>query len=152
LRCAKRSRCTSPIRRGPERDPTSEEQVDASLESRLTSLRAVWDAYQRGDEDGDEDHGTFDEYALAFDYVEAGTFGDQREGFFRYQISTGGPGEEFRFFADAGRSVHRVEFWRLDWFDGACRVLAGDDLALLMGVWEFFAEVGSVEHLISEGA
>ena len=135
-----------------KRDPTSEEQVDASLESRLTGLRAVWDAYICGDEDGDEDYGSFHEYALAFDYCAAGTFGDQREGFFRYQISTGGPGEEFRFFTDAGRSVHRVEFWRLDWFDGACRVLEGDDLALLMSVWEFFVEVGSVEHLIVEDA
>jgi len=55
----------------------------------------------------------FCEYGLCFDLVEAGTFNDQLEPYYRYQISYGGPSEEFRMYAD------RTEYWYLDWFDGA---------------------------------
>lgn len=85
------------------------------------------------------------EYGLGFDYVTAGTFWDQDEGFFRYQLSTGGPGDEFRFFADAAGHVHRVEYWYLDWFDGASRRLYDDDRALLEEVFERFKDAGSVD-------
>lgn len=45
----------------------------------------------------DEIRVAFDEYALSFDYVEPDTFDDQDRGYFRYQISYGGPSEEVRF-------------------------------------------------------
>lgn len=41
----------------------------------------------------------FNEYALCFDYVASGTFSDQEEAYFRYQISWGGPSEELRFLS-----------------------------------------------------
>ena len=47
-----------------------------------------------------DDIGTFWEYGLALDYVAPGTFKDQKQGYFRYQISVGGPSEEFRFYAN----------------------------------------------------
>lgn len=51
---------------------------------------------------------------LGFDYVEAGTFKDQRAGYYRWQLSYGGPSEEFRLFDDGD-----LKYWYLDWFDGA---------------------------------
>jgi len=52
---------------------------------------------------------------LCFDRVEAGTFKDQRAGYWRWQLSWGGPSEEFRLFDNGD-----LEYWYMDWFDGAC--------------------------------
>ena len=52
---------------------------------------------------------------LCFDRVEAGTFKDQRAAYWRWQLSWGGPSQEFRLFDN-----NDLEFWHLDWFDGAC--------------------------------
>jgi hypothetical protein len=54
------------------------------------------------------------ESGLCFDRVEAGTFKDQRAGYWRWQLSWGGPSEEFRLFDNGD-----LEYWYLDWFDGA---------------------------------
>lgn len=59
------------------------------------------------------------QYGLSFDYVRAGTFEDQPAGYFRYQLSYGGPSEEFRFFVDPEHNLLRAEFWLLDWFTGS---------------------------------
>ena len=64
------------------------------------------------------------DYPLSFDYVEANTFTDQEEGYFRYQISWGGPQEELRIFENG-----TIEFWFLDWFDGACIDVSNDEIA-----------------------
>jgi len=52
---------------------------------------------------------------LCFDRVEAGTFNDQRAAYWRWQLSYGGPSEEFRLYDNKD-----LEYWYLDWFDGAC--------------------------------
>ena len=52
---------------------------------------------------------------LCFDRVEAGTFEDQRAAYWRWQLSWGGPSQEFRLFDNGD-----LEYWYLDWFDGAC--------------------------------
>src|SRR5690606_11942655 len=85
------------------------------------------------------------DYGLAFDYVAPGTFDCQAEGYFRYQLSYGGPSDEFRFFVNPDFSCHRIEYWFLDWFDGASRRLHGGELALMLGVFEFFLAAGSVD-------
>tara|TARA_R100001530_G_scaffold127257_1_gene96421 strand:+ start:198 stop:581 length:384 start_codon:yes stop_codon:yes gene_type:complete len=54
------------------------------------------------------------ESGLCFDRVEAGTFEGQRAGYWRWQLSWGGPSEEFRLFDNGD-----LEYWYLDWFDGA---------------------------------
>jgi len=75
--------------------------------------------------DAREDDGNgsdFWEYGLGFDYVAPDTI-HQPEGYFRFQISWGGPSDEIRLFADrmmdGGWSLYRAEYWFLDWFDGA---------------------------------
>ncbi len=108
-------------------------------DSRIDDLRQLWAAEQAGNEEGVEDLGTFNEYGLSFGYVAPETFADQQEGYWCYQISWGGPSEEFRFYS-SGREYapYRIEFAFLDWFDGETRPLEGEDLALMMKIWDFF--------------
>lgn len=58
-------------------------------------------------------YGNKEDYGLSLDYVEEGTFEDQREPYIRFQLSWGGPSEEFRIYA-----TNEIEFWFLDWFKG----------------------------------
>jgi hypothetical protein len=111
-------------------------------------LDSLWD--EIGDNINEELRERFHEYALAFDYVASGTFNDHKQGYFRYQISYGGPSEEFRFYCDPGFVCYRVEFWFLDWFDGASRTLHGDDKALMLEVYEQFDQIGTTEHVYKE--
>ena len=57
--------------------------------------------------------------ALGFDYVEPHTFTDQIEGFWRWQFSWGGPSDELRAYVNEHKEIHRLEYWFLDWGDGA---------------------------------
>ena len=59
------------------------------------------------------------EYGLSFDYVEPGTFNDQETGYFRYQLSWGGPSDEFRIYLNYDGLIDHIEYWYLDWYDGA---------------------------------
>ena len=119
-------------------DRKCEDKVAGALESRMEDITQLWEAYQEGNEEYIEDLGTFNEYGLSFDYVEAGTFEDQEQGYFRYQLSYGGPSEEFRFYCDPDLECYKIEFWYLDWFDGAKKVLTGDNLNTMMEIYDFF--------------
>ena len=154
------------------KERTCEDRVEASRDSRLADLRKLWELYCDGDEDGDEETGNLWEYGLSFDYVVPETFTDQDEGFWRYQISCGGPQEEIRFYASLtpGKCadwcehctpydkpsphpmtahLYRAEFWFLDWFDGASRDVTNEDT--VRDLWEWFNECGSVESTFNEG-
>lgn len=120
----------------------------ASKDGRIHDLRKLFTAYQEGDEDRhSEELGTFTEYGLCFDYVAPGTFTDQREGYWRYQISWGGPSDEFRFYAGGcgDQQPYRISYVFLDWFDGHERALTGRDLELMRDIWTFFADTGTAE-------
>ena len=56
---------------------------------------------------------------LGFDYVEPHTFTDQLEGYWRWQFSWGGPSDELRAFVNENKEIHRLEYWFMDWMDGA---------------------------------
>ena len=92
----------------------------------------------------------FYEYGLSFDYVAAGTFTDQDQAYFRYQLSWGGPSTEFRFYVNPDLTPYSIEYWYLDWFDGASRRLHGADYTLLAEIFGDFAECGTVRRLIEE--
>ena len=64
--------------------------------------------------------------ALCFDYVEPHTFTDQAEGYWRWQFSWGGPSDELRGYVNEHKELHRLEYWYLDWFDGAHVLVAQD--------------------------
>ena len=81
-------------------------RVDKELESRMEDLTTLWNLYCEDPDASDEDLGNMYEYGLAFDYVAPGTFDNQDEGYFRYQLSWGGPSDEFRIYADkSGRKT-----------------------------------------------
>ena len=121
-----------------------ENRIDKELENTLKDIRILWEAYCSGEEDV-EDLGNVYDYGLCFDYVSPNTFTDQEQGFFRWQLSTGGPEDEFRFYANPDLSCYCVEYVFLDWFDGAERELIGEDKSLLMEIYGWFRECGSVE-------
>ncbi len=66
---------------------------------------------------------------LGFDYVEPHTFQDQLEGYWRWQFSWGGPSDELRAYINKDNSIHRLEYWYLDWGDGACHQVHPDSEA-----------------------
>ncbi len=131
-----------------------EDRIESHLEGRLGDLRVLWANYCGGDE-SDDDLGSMSEYGLGFDYVAPETFNDQPEGYFRYQLSWGGPGDEFRIYAqrvgEYNFSVYRIEYWFIDWNDGAHKVLEGDDLTFIKEIFtSFFVDSGSADHILRE--
>src|SRR4029077_19153008 len=117
-----------------------EQRIDGHLKNRLEDIRELWTLYQKGNDKVNPDLGRFEEYGLSWDYVREETFKDQEQAFFRYQLSTGGPQDEFRFYVNPNFSAYKVEYWFLDWFDGAHRELEGNDKILLMEIWEYMRE------------
>lgn len=123
---------------------TCKEMVRGELKSRAVEIEKLFRLYQAGSEESDPELGCFCDYGLAFDYVPAGTFTDQKRGYFRYQLSWGGPSEEFRFYTDECYVITRIEYWYLNWFDGAKVILSGKNAELLTEVFDDFRECGSV--------
>jgi len=80
----------------------------------------------------------FNEYGLDFSLVEANTFNDQPEPYYRYQLSWGGPSEEFRIFEGG-----RAEYWFMDWFDGASRECTNEPI--IKEIINFFEDVGLID-------
>ena len=132
-----------------KKELTCEERVEKELEDRMDDLHKLWDAYQEGDEEVDDLGNIFD-YGLSVDYVAPQTFPEQYEGYLRYQLSWGGPSDEFRFFINPDLTVHRIEYWFLDWYDGASIRLTGDDWGLLNDIYDWFVECGTVEAEIDK--
>ena len=135
-----------------QHDTSCEARVDKAMESTLDDLRKLWEAYCDGDEDRySEDLGNIFEYGLCFDYVAPETFSDQKIGYFRYQLSWGGPSEEFRIYTDASFNAHIIEFWFLDWWDGAFRHLTGEDFDLIDEIFEdLFKGTGVAQTVYNE--
>jgi hypothetical protein len=124
---------------------TCKQRVRGELQSRISDIEKLWKAYKAGNENGVEDLGTFNEYGLSFDYVAPGTFENQKRGYFRYQLSWGGPSDEFRFYCDENLNPVEIEYWFLDWFDGAHITLKEKDFSLLEEIFQDFKECGTVQ-------
>jgi hypothetical protein len=136
-----------------DRQKTCAERWREQKDSTFGDLRTLWDAYCNGEEYV-EDLGNIFEYGLSFDYVSPGTFGEeQTDGYFRYQLSWGGPSDEIRYYADpddcedGADYIHprRITYVFRDWFDGEERGLNGGDHALALDLFEWFKEGGAVE-------
>lgn len=130
------------------------EIVAGAMAGRLADIRDMWDRWHDADATDDERDEAFDElnnYGLSFDYVAPNTFENQPRGYWRWQISWGGPSDEFRFYGevinDYSVSLDAVEYWRMDWFDGAYARPSGDDLALLKEWFDDIAETGTAVHV-----
>lgn len=126
------------------------ERIQEYYNDTMETLRDLWESYCRGEEYC-EKHGTgIYDYGLSFDYVAPGTFEDQFNGYFRYQLSWGGPSDEFRFYADYGGHPHCIEYWFLDWFDGAHITLNGEDRTFMEEIFQWFDDMGCVEKSYEE--
>lgn len=133
-------------------EKTCKGKIGAALQGRFEDIEKLWNLWKEDSEAYDPDLGNFAEYGLAFDYVAPETFNDQQRGYFRYQISYGGPSEEFRFFTDENFRPYKIEFWYLDWFDGAKKVLTGKKLGLMQEIFKDFKECGTVEHVFKQAS
>lgn len=127
----------------PGHEKKCKDRVRGHLKSRLSDLRDLWDKMMNQDEQARED---FYNYGLSFDYVTPGTFKGQKVGYFRYQISWGGPSDEFRFFVGPDFEIHKIEYWFMDWFDGAKVVLGGSALEFMGEIFEDFKDAGTVRE------
>ena len=96
--------------------------VKSAFNGRMKDIRTLFNAKDQET----KELGSLNDYGLCIDLVEAGTFEGQREDYYRYQLSWGGPSEEFRIYKNG-----EVEFWYLDWFDGACVDVSGSDKQII---------------------
>ena len=134
-------------------DTTCKAQINEHYKGRIEDIRQLWEAYKVNPEAEVEDVGTWSEYGLCLDYVAPRTFRDQRRGYLRYQLSTGGPGDEFRFYMAEDLTLTRVEYWFLDWFDGAHKTLKqGADFDLLAEIYEDWKDTETVQYHIKQAA
>tara|TARA_B100001778_G_scaffold334454_1_gene345872 strand:- start:593 stop:1057 length:465 start_codon:yes stop_codon:yes gene_type:complete len=115
--------------------------VVGKMNDKIDTLRRLYDAWCQGEDYEDDaedewdqiDSETIYDYGLCFDYVEPNTFDEQPLGYWRYQLSYGGPSDEFRYVDDGS-----IEYWYMDWFDGAHRSLMGSDYAFMQELAESF--------------
>lgn len=116
------------------------DNIDKALATRLEELKNVLQDYYDG---GDK----LFNYGLCFDYVPATNGTD---GYFRWQLSWGGPGDEFRFYTDARLHLYKVEYAFFDWFKGDIKELKHEDYELLSELFDIFQDAGACEHALSE--
>ncbi|MDV2988873.1 MAG: hypothetical protein P3T54_01750 [Dehalogenimonas sp.] len=127
------------------RQESCQERLNSELQDRLKDIRTLWRLSQRNPEVTHQELGKFEEYGLSFDYVAKGTFQDQKRGYFRWQLSWGGPADEFRIYTDENLDAVNIEYWFLDWNDGASKRLSGGAFKLLDEIFQYFKELGLVE-------
>jgi hypothetical protein len=98
---------------------------------------------------GDEDHDDLndiaqamqDEYGLDFCFTPGE---DGERGYWCYLLSTGGPHDDVRFWADYDGAMHYAEYHFMDWYDGAQIEVTKHPAVREM--WECLRESGAVEH------
>ena len=132
-------------------EPTCAELIEGKLQGRLEDFKALWELEYQGEEEHNE-LGTLNEYGLSLDYV---LLEGNRRGYWRWQLSRGGPSDEFRFYGECVGEyqgiIDRVVYNYADWFDGALQELDGDDLQLMQEIFVLFiVEAGTAAHLHSE--
>jgi len=61
------------------------------------------------------------EFGLCFEKIENAPrwYLDKSHNYFRWQLSWGGPADEFRIYLTGDEKIERVEYWYFDWFDAA---------------------------------
>ena len=107
-----------------------EAEEETGEEEQVKTLFDI-DTNERPENDQYEGYEDFFDYVnqsgLSFDFVEAGTFEGQSVGYWRFQMSWGGPSDEFRIYTDYDKNINYIEYWYMDWFDGAS-IRVNDDI------------------------
>ena len=114
-----------------EKQLTCAERIDSNYESRIEDLRALWAA----DDNETEELGHLYDYGLAIDIVTSEQFDNVERPFIRYQLSWGGPSDELRFYLNSYGKTNCVEYAFMDWFDGATKIVSGNDKEFLMELY-----------------
>ena len=78
--------------------------------------------------------------ALSFDKVHINSKENIDRSYYRLQISWGGPSTEFRAFLNADHDIDYIEYWYLDWFDGASINIPRDSKS-----WEVVEDFVTIE-------
>ena len=89
------------------------------LTSRSEDIANIMQRQQSEDSNiADQAYNEFYEYGLSFEYVPPFRFENQRAGFWCWQISWGGPSEEFRVYVDEDERIVEIDFVYLNWGEG----------------------------------
>jgi hypothetical protein len=110
------------------KERTCKERITRHLKSRSNDFKTIMNAEDY--ENVNDEIGNFYHYGLDFGYVEPNTFKDQETGYYRYQLSWGGPSDEINFYADG-----TIEYWFKDWFDGAKKDITNESWAIWLKDW-----------------
>ena len=78
--------------------------------------------------------------ALSFDKVHKNSKENIDRSYYRLQISWGGPSTEIRAFLNADHDIDYIEYWYLDWFDGASINIPRDSKS-----WEVVEDFVTIE-------
>ena len=78
--------------------------------------------------------------ALSFDKVHKNSKENIDRSYYRLQISWGGPSTEFMAFLNADHDIDYIEYWYLDWFDGASINIPRDSKS-----WEVVEDFVTIE-------
>ena len=110
--------------------------VREKYQDTLKDYQSAFDYFEQ-DEDKrkpNEDYEHYEDFfdyvnqsGLSFDFVPVDTFEDQKRGYWRFQMSWGGPSDEFRIYTDLQNNIEYIEYWYMDWFDGAS-IRVNDDV------------------------
>ena len=119
------------------------DRIKAEWRDRSADIKKLWALWNEDSDANDDDLGNLNEYGLGFWYTPAEK---RRAGYFVWQFSTGGPGDEIRFWTDPQFNLIRAEYWFLDWFDGAH--IDVTDNETVRDIWESFFQ----ESTAAEGA
>jgi len=138
----------------PKKKETCQDLVGQKCNDRLKDLEDAFHYFSiekdtaRAAHDDHENLKNYEDYydyanqlGLSFDYVAPSADG-RRCGYWRWQLSYGGPSDEFRVYTDISKNIDRVEYAYLDWFDGASHQIR-DIPTALRDALEWFLEFSS---------
>lgn len=93
------------------------------------------------------DKSLFSEFALSYDYVD---YEGDGKGFIQYQLSWGGPSDEFRIYLNKNYEPDHIEYWYMDWYDSAKIDLKkdSDEWNLLIHVFNYYGGSKYAQEMI----
>jgi len=98
------------------KNETCKERIDKHLKSRQEDFLKFMNKHD------DETRQEFYQYGLSFDFVDKRDLSwREKESYYRYQLSWGGPSDEIRFYKN------RVDYVFMDWFDYADKDITQKD-------------------------
>ena len=106
------------------RDKKCADLVHEKYQDTLKDYQNAFDYFEQDENKRkpNEDYESYEDFfdyvnqsGLCFDFVSVDTFENQNRGYWRFQMSWGGPSDEFRMYDNSDK----IQYWFLDWFDGA---------------------------------